>query len=95
MSWAVRGIPKCFCWPSGFSEAWGPKVKEPHMFRKSVLVCLAAEGGKANKTFVYRKCVRAERIRFEKECRSHSKSEQADLSWADFREDEKINPTPV
>ncbi len=27
----VEGIPKCFCWPSVFWEAWGAKAKRPHM----------------------------------------------------------------
>jgi hypothetical protein len=35
----VKEIPKCFCLPSGFLEAWGTKVEKPHNFKEIIVCC--------------------------------------------------------
>ncbi len=34
---------------AGFLEAWDTKAKKPHLFKRRMFFCLAAEGGKARK----------------------------------------------
>ncbi len=49
----LKGIPKCFCWPSGFLEASGTKTKNTHRQTNMWFWGPAAFGGKANKNILF------------------------------------------
>ena len=45
-SWAR--LPVMLSWPNGFSEAWGTKAKQPHLFRKRLFLGLGTPGLQTN-----------------------------------------------